>query len=160
MGHSNQSYTEMYSGWPPANDGMIPPLIWRYINDNTTGLPQVTTTQLSSRSVEDQEESETNKNRPPPQPVSPRKKKSSKKKKEATKRKHGGEEPDGSDSSDSDTVESSESDTDDDGDIENGVHVITNTMTIFSTDYRIRSKQSRKIAQIQKNYLRLQERIN
>jgi hypothetical protein len=61
MGHSNQSYTEMYSGWPPANDGMIPPLIWRYINDNTTGLPQVTTTQLSSRSVEDQEESETNK---------------------------------------------------------------------------------------------------
>jgi hypothetical protein len=110
---------------------------------------------MPSRSVEDQEDSETKKNKPPPQPVSPRKKKSSKRRKEETKRKHGGEEPDGSDSCDSDTVNSSESDTDDDRDSdieydENGVHVITNTMTSFSTDYRIRSKQSRKIAQIHK----------
>jgi hypothetical protein len=30
-----ESYNEMYPDWPPANDGMIPRHIWRYINDNT-----------------------------------------------------------------------------------------------------------------------------
>jgi hypothetical protein len=87
--------------------------------------------------------------------VTPRKEKSSKEGKKTNKRKHGGGEPDGSDSSDSDTVDSSESDTDDDRDSdieydENGVHVITNTMTSFSTDYRIRSKQSRKLLKFTK----------
>jgi hypothetical protein len=43
--------------------------------------------------------------------------------------------------------------------VENSVHVTTNTMTSFSTDYKARSKKSRKILQIHRNDLRLQERI-
>jgi hypothetical protein len=100
-----ESYNEMYPDWPPANDGMIPRHIWRYINDKTTSLQQATITQQSSRGIEDQEESETNENRPLSLPVTPRKKKSSKKRNKANKRKHGGGEPNGSGSSDSDTVD-------------------------------------------------------
>jgi hypothetical protein len=44
--------------------------------------------------------------------------------------------------------------------VKNGVHVTTNTMESFSADYKTRSKQSREIAQIHRDYLRLQERIN
>jgi hypothetical protein len=94
-----ESYDEMYPDWPPVNDGMIPRHIWRYINDNTSSSQHATTTEMPSRGVEDQEDSESNKNKPPP-PVSPRKKKSSKRRKKETKRKHGGGDPDGSETSD------------------------------------------------------------
>jgi hypothetical protein len=41
-----ESYNEMYPDWPPANDGMIPRHIWRYINDNTTSSQHATTTEM------------------------------------------------------------------------------------------------------------------
>jgi hypothetical protein len=96
-----------------------------------------------------------------PTQITKKQQQSSKEKKENKEKKHAGGNPDGSSSDSSDTSSSSnKTDTDDsrtdkskDSDTEydgDGVHITNNITTTFSTNHKIRSKQSRKIANIHK----------